>query len=125
MKLLSVNAGSSSLKFKLYNMPEEKVLVYGYIDKLGNKADVKIIINDSIIQENKILKIKDNVLEKCLSGPDCVLLLGGAKFRNSIRFLTASCLSSSIGSGQWILDSVGTYAHVAQRNSFRHKNTHQ
>ena len=25
MKILSVNAGSSSLKFQLYNMPEEKV----------------------------------------------------------------------------------------------------
>ena len=65
MKLLSVNAGSSSLKFKLYNMPEEKVLVYGYIDKLGNKADVKIIINDSIIQENKILKNHEEAV-KCL-----------------------------------------------------------
>lgn len=27
MKILSVNAGSSSLKFRLYEMPEEKLLV--------------------------------------------------------------------------------------------------
>ena len=27
MKILSVNAGSSSLKFQLYEMPEEKVLI--------------------------------------------------------------------------------------------------
>ena len=27
MKVLSVNAGSSSLKFKLYEMPEETVLI--------------------------------------------------------------------------------------------------
>ena len=26
MKLLSINAGSSTLKFRLYDMPEEKIL---------------------------------------------------------------------------------------------------
>ena len=35
MKILSVNAGSSSLKFQLYEMPEEKVLINGYIQKIG------------------------------------------------------------------------------------------
>ena len=29
MKLLSVNAGSSTLKFRLYEMPEEKILMKG------------------------------------------------------------------------------------------------
>ena len=31
MKLLCVNAGSSSLKYQLFEMPEEKVLFSGYI----------------------------------------------------------------------------------------------
>ena len=35
MKILCVNAGSSSLKFQLYEMPEEKVLINGYIEKIG------------------------------------------------------------------------------------------
>jgi acetate kinase len=35
MKLLCVNAGSSSLKYKLFEMPEEKVLISGYIEKIG------------------------------------------------------------------------------------------
>ena len=35
MKILSVNAGSSSLKFQMYEMPEEKVLISGYIEKIG------------------------------------------------------------------------------------------
>ncbi len=35
MKLFVVNAGSSSLKFQLYNMPEEEVLVSGGIERLG------------------------------------------------------------------------------------------
>lgn len=35
MKILSVNAGSSSLKFQVYEMPERKVLINGYIEKIG------------------------------------------------------------------------------------------
>lgn len=35
MKVLSVNAGSSSLKFTAYEMPEEKVLISGYFERVG------------------------------------------------------------------------------------------
>ena len=35
MKILSVNAGSSSLKFRLYEMPEEKVLISGVFERIG------------------------------------------------------------------------------------------
>ena len=35
MKILVVNAGSSSLKFQLFEMPEEKVIISGYIEKVG------------------------------------------------------------------------------------------
>ena len=45
MKILSVNAGSSSLKFKLYEMPSEEVLIYGYIERIGGEASYKIITN--------------------------------------------------------------------------------
>ena len=38
MKFLCVNAGSSSLKFQLFEMPEEKVLISGYIEKVGIKG---------------------------------------------------------------------------------------
>ena len=34
-KILVVNAGSSSLKFSLYEMPNEKEIVNGYIEKIG------------------------------------------------------------------------------------------
>ena len=34
-KYLIINAGSSSLKFSLYEMPEYKELVSGYIEKIG------------------------------------------------------------------------------------------
>ena len=35
MKILSVNAGSSSLKFTLFEMPEGIELIGGYFEKIG------------------------------------------------------------------------------------------
>lgn len=35
MKILSVNAGSSSLKFQMYEMPEEEVLISGVFERIG------------------------------------------------------------------------------------------
>lgn len=34
-KYLIINAGSSSLKFSVYNMPEESELINGYVEKIG------------------------------------------------------------------------------------------
>ena len=34
-KIMAVNAGSSSLKFKLFEMPEEKVIAEGIFEKIG------------------------------------------------------------------------------------------
>lgn len=34
-KIISVNAGSSSLKFQLFVMPEETVLTSGIIERIG------------------------------------------------------------------------------------------
>lgn len=36
-KYLIMNAGSSSLKFSLYDMPERKEIVNGYVEKIGNQ----------------------------------------------------------------------------------------
>ena len=36
-KYLVVNAGSSSLKFSLYEMPEQNELVNVYVEKIGSK----------------------------------------------------------------------------------------
>ena len=35
MKVLCVNAGSSSLKFQLYDMPAEISIIGGYVEKIG------------------------------------------------------------------------------------------
>ena len=35
MKILTVNAGSSSLKFNMIEITEEKELISGYFEKIG------------------------------------------------------------------------------------------
>ena len=39
-KVMAVNAGSSSLKFKLYEMPEEKVLCSGNAERIGHEDGI-------------------------------------------------------------------------------------
>ena len=52
MKILSVNAGSSSLKFQLYEMPEEKVLISGLMERIGvGESFYTIKINDEKIKK--------------------------------------------------------------------------
>lgn len=56
MKILSVNAGSSSLKFRLYEMPEEKVLMKGMFERIGlEDSGYSIRVGDEKIQKNTAL----------------------------------------------------------------------
>lgn len=82
MKILSVNCGSSSLKFQMYEMPEEKVLISGRFERIGiensfysiningNKKTIDIVLNnhaDAVkilvdeLLENKIVKTLDEI----------------------------------------------------------------
>ena len=57
MKFLCVNAGSSSLKFQLFEMPEEKVLISGYIEKIGLEDSFwNTKVNGEKIRGEKYLK---------------------------------------------------------------------
>ena len=57
MKILCVNAGSSSLKFQVYEMPMEKVLINGYIEKIGEEDCFWTIkINGEKIRKERPLK---------------------------------------------------------------------
>ncbi|MBU1019666.1 MAG: acetate kinase [Firmicutes bacterium] len=52
MKIIAVNAGSSSLKFQLLEMPSEKVLVSGIVERIGmDNPVIKIKLNGSKIEE--------------------------------------------------------------------------
>ena len=100
MKILSVNAGSSSLKFTLFLMPEGKELMGGYFEKIGledsfysikingektkkvvsvkNHDDaVKILVNELI--DNNVISSLDE-----LDGIGHRLVHGGEKYTDSV-----------------------------------------
>ncbi len=58
-KVMAVNAGSSSLKFKLYEMPEEKVLCSGNAERIGHE-DAIFGIKWNGQEEKNILPILDH-----------------------------------------------------------------
>jgi len=61
MKILTVNAGSSSLKFNLISLPEEKELVSGNFEKIGlNGGIYSLKINGSKISKEREMKEKND-----------------------------------------------------------------
>jgi acetate kinase len=100
MKILSVNAGSSSLKFQLLEMPQEEVITSGLIERIGfadsiftikvngdKTRDVKAIKNHSqavsIVLDALIdLKIVNSYDE--ISGVGHRVVHGGEKFNDSV-----------------------------------------
>ena len=100
MKLLCVNAGSSSLKFQLFEMPEEKVIISGYIEKIGFEDSFwNTKINGEKIKGEKYLKdhteavqvMLDEILKyKAVESLDEIkgvghrVLHGGEKYSDSV-----------------------------------------
>ncbi len=67
MKFLCVNAGSSSLKFQLFDMPSEKVLISGYIEKIGLEDSFWTTkVNGEKIKGAKYLKNHSEAVEVLL-----------------------------------------------------------
>lgn len=100
MKILSVNAGSSSLKFQAYEMPEEKILIKGVFERIGidggfytlkingekieKKADmpshdeaVKILVKELL--ERNVVKSLDEI-----EGIGHRIVHGGAHYKESV-----------------------------------------
>ena len=64
MKILSVNAGSSSLKFQMYEMPEEKVLISGNFERIGiNGSFYTIKINGEKIKKEVTLNNHEDAVK--------------------------------------------------------------
>lgn len=63
MKILCVNAGSSSLKFALYEMPEEKRLANGTFEKIGLDGSFYSIVKDDkkLVKQAVLATHKDAV----------------------------------------------------------------
>ena len=59
LKIMAVNAGSSSLKFKLFKMPGEEVITEGIVERIGwDDAYYTIVVNGDKIKE--VLPIKNH-----------------------------------------------------------------
>ncbi len=100
MKILSVNAGSSSLKFTLFEMPEEKELISGVFERIGlkesfytikidgekNKKDAELPDHkkafELLMKELKDNKIIDDYSE--IKGIGHRIVQGGAYFDKSV-----------------------------------------
>ena len=100
MKLLCVNAGSSSLKYQLFEMPEEKVLISGYIEKIGledsfwttkvngekikgakylkNHTEAVQVLLDELIEHNAVKSLDE------IKGVGHRVLHGGEKYSDSV-----------------------------------------
>ena len=98
-KIIAVNAGSSSLKFQLFEMPEEKVLVQGLIERIGmedavvtlkydgqkksktlpilNHAVAVEILLNSLVEENIVASLTE------INGVGHRVVHGGEKFAAS------------------------------------------
>ncbi|MBR6133092.1 MAG: acetate kinase [Bacilli bacterium] len=100
MKLLCVNAGSSSLKYQLVEMPEEKTIISGYIEKIGFEDSFwNTKINGEKIRGEKYLKnhteavdvmldelLKHKAVESLdeIKGVGHRVLHGGEKYSDSV-----------------------------------------
>ena len=100
MKILTVNAGSSSLKFNMIELPEEKELISGYFEKIGLSGGIySIKINGSKIKKEAdmrdhkdaiellIRELLDNKIIKSLDEIDGIghrLVHGGDKYASSV-----------------------------------------
>ncbi|HAX03428.1 MAG: acetate kinase [Tenericutes bacterium GWC2_34_14] len=60
LKILAVNAGSSSLKFQLFEMPEEKTIVSGIVERIGydNAAIIFKYDGQKFVENHQILNHK-------------------------------------------------------------------
>jgi len=61
IKIMAVNAGSSSLKFQLLEMPEEKLITSGIVERIGMKNSVFAIKFNGKKQE-EVLDISDHAV---------------------------------------------------------------
>ena len=67
-KIISVNAGSSSLKYQLYELPEYQVLASGQIERIGKEdAIVSIKANGNKHKDITLIKDHQQAVERVLS----------------------------------------------------------
>lgn len=77
MKILVVNAGSSSLKYQLLNVERNEVIVRGHCERIGQKDAYHVYGENGEIREQKPMATADDavkvVLEALLDGPEACI----------------------------------------------------
>lgn len=61
-KVMSVNAGSSSLKFKLFEMPEEVVIASGIVERIGHDDAIFTIKKPDGFKKTEVLEVVDHAV---------------------------------------------------------------
>src|SRR5210317_531975 len=83
MKVIVLNCGSSSIKYQLFDMPSEKVLAKGVVDKIGLKGSA------IIHQKNDLPKVRfDGEILDHESGIEYLLGILSSKKHGSIKNLS-------------------------------------
>ena len=68
MKVLSINAGSSSMKFTCYEMPEETVLISGYIERIGiGNSFYTLKVNGEKVEKNVLVNNHEEAFQIVVS----------------------------------------------------------
>ena len=99
-KVIAVNAGSSSLKFKLYEMPQEKVICSGLLERIGLemgrfvfKKDGQTISKDVVLKDHEIAVkylVESLIEHKCVESLNEIkgighrIVQGGHYFNDSV-----------------------------------------
>ena len=106
MKILSVNAGSSSLKFQMYEMPEEKVLISGVFERIGiGNSFYTIKLNGEKIKkerevsnhEDAVKILTEELLEnKVVSSLDEIEAIGHRMVHGGDKYQTSTIIDEDV-----------------------------
>ena len=107
MKIMSVNAGSSSLKFQLLEMPQEEVLCEGLVESIGSgeMGTYKIetaegkFVNKFVIENHGVavdLMLKDLVDRNIISSLDEIDGVGHRVVHGGVRFTQSAVITPEV-----------------------------
>ena len=104
MKVLVLNSGSSSLKFQLFEMPEEKVLVKGLAERIGEKiGKFKIgnyIIEKKLTNHTSALELLTDYLlnpdNKIITSKDEIKIIGHRVVHGGDKFVQPTIITTEV-----------------------------
>lgn len=102
VKIMAVNAGSSSLKFQLLDMPSEHVITTGVIERIGQEmSHFEIMVDGSKVKKDIVIKTHEDATKlvvdallkyKIVSNLDAIqgvghrVVHGGETFKDSMEY---------------------------------------